>query len=85
MKDTNRGLGLLAGLYRHQFLSDRVVAYSWRRERGTSVSFKFRPRFGLHAKTTPSTLCDYYEREARVVLTPVKFVVRRFRGPHPCR
>jgi hypothetical protein len=63
-------------LSRYDVLPDRVVVYLWPRESGTKFEFKFRPRFGLVAQSAPSLLYDYYNPEARVVVAPVKFVVR---------
>ena len=64
------------GIYRYDVLPDRVVAYLWPQGGGTRFSFKFRPRFGLTAQSAPSTVYDYYNPEARVVLAPTRFVVR---------
>jgi len=61
----------------YDVLPDRVVVYVWP-ESGSSASFnfKFRPRFGLKAKTAPSTLYDYYNPEATVVVPSSVFTVR---------
>ena len=61
---------------RYDVLPDRVVVYLWPRSGGVSFNFKFRPRFGLKAKTAASTLYDYYNPEAAVVLAPSVFTVR---------
>jgi hypothetical protein len=63
-------------IYQYDVLPDRVVLYLWPKAGGTSFNFKFRPRFGLHAKTAPSTLYDYYNPEATVVVPPSVFTVR---------
>ena len=60
----------------YDVLPDRVVVYLWPRAGGVSFNFKFRPRFGLHAKTAASTLYDYYNPEAAVVAPPSVFTVR---------
>ena len=60
----------------YNVLPDRVVVYLWPRAGGVSFNFKFRPRFGLHAKTAASTLYDYYNPEAAVVVPPSVFTVR---------
>jgi hypothetical protein len=60
----------------YDVLPDRVVVYLWPKAGGVSFNFKFRPRFGLHAKTAPSTLYDYYNPEATVVVPPSVFTVR---------
>ena len=60
----------------YDVLPDRVVLYLWPRAGGVSFNFKFRPRFGLKAKTASSTLYDYYNPEATVVVPPSVFTVR---------
>jgi len=60
----------------YDVLPDRVVVYLWPRAGGVSFNFKFRPRFGLNAKTAASTLYDYYNPEAAVVVPPSVFTVR---------
>ena len=60
----------------YDVLPDRVVVYLWPTAGGVSFNFKFRPRFGLNAKTAPSTLYDYYNPEATVVVAPSLFRVR---------
>jgi len=57
-------------------LPDRVVVYLWPRAGGVSFDFKFRPRFGLRAKTAPSSIYDYYNPEARAVVAPATFTIR---------
>jgi CD109 antigen len=61
---------------RYDLLPDRLVVYLWPRAGGTDFEFKLRPRLGLNAQTAPSVLYDYYNPEARVVLAPVRFLVR---------
>jgi hypothetical protein len=61
---------------RYDVLPDRLVVYLWPRAGGTRFQFKFRPRFGLIAKSAPSLLYDYYNPEARAVLAPAEFVVK---------
>lgn len=60
----------------YDILPDRVVLYLWPRGNGAKLDFQFRPRFGLAAKTAPSVIYDYYNPESRVVLPPVKFLVK---------
>jgi hypothetical protein len=55
---------------------DRVIVYLWPRAGGTSFSFSFTPRFGFDAETTPSILYDYYNPDARAVVTPTRIIVR---------
>jgi hypothetical protein len=60
----------------YDVLPDRVVLYLWPRAGGVTFDFKFRPRFGLKAKSAASTLYDYYNPEASVVVPPSLFKVR---------
>jgi uncharacterized protein YfaS (alpha-2-macroglobulin family) len=60
----------------YDVLPDRVVVYLWPHAGGISFKFKFRPRFGLKAKTAASTLYDYYNPEAMVLMPPSVFTVR---------
>jgi hypothetical protein len=63
-------------LRQYDVLPDRVIVYLWPRSGGSHFEFKFRPRFGLTAKTAPSLLYDYYNPDARTDLAPTRFVVR---------
>jgi hypothetical protein len=60
----------------YDVLPDRLIVYLWPQAGGSNFTFKFRPRFGLAAKSAPSLLYDYYNPEARVVVAPTKFVIR---------
>lgn len=60
----------------YDVLPDRVVVYLWPRDGGVKFNFKFRPRFGLNAKTAPSTIYDYYNPQSRAVVAPATFRVR---------
>jgi uncharacterized protein YfaS (alpha-2-macroglobulin family) len=60
----------------YDVLPDRVVVYLWPSAGGTSFNFKFRPRFGLKAKSAASILYDYYNPEAAVIAPPSLFTVR---------
>jgi len=60
----------------YDVLPDRVVLYLWPQAGGTSLSFAFRPRYGLKARTAPSILYDYYNPDAQVALTPTDFTVQ---------
>lgn len=64
-------------LSRYDILPDRLVVYLWPQAGGTSFTFKFRPRYGLTAQTAASQLYDYYNPEARVVVAPTKFIVKK--------
>jgi hypothetical protein len=69
-KESNRGLN------HYDVLPDRVIVYLWPRAGGVKFSFKFKPRCGVKAQTSPSSLYDYYNPEARAVIAPTRFVVR---------
>jgi hypothetical protein len=64
------------GINQYDVLPDRLVVYLWPRAGGTKFDFKFKPRFGLKAKSAPSVLYDYYNPEAKTTVTPTSFVVR---------
>jgi hypothetical protein len=61
----------------YDVLPDRVVVYLWPHAGGAKFFFTFRPRFGLKAQTSPSTLSDYYNPEAHAVVEPAEFRVGR--------
>ncbi|HKV39859.1 MAG TPA: alpha-2-macroglobulin family protein, partial [Blastocatellia bacterium] len=68
-----RGSNWEVGQY--DILPDRVLVYVWPKAGGSKFSFRFRPRFAMTAESAPSTLYDYYNPEARVVLRPTLFRV----------
>jgi A-macroglobulin TED domain/MG2 domain/Carboxypeptidase regulatory-like domain/Alpha-2-macroglobulin family/A-macroglobulin receptor binding domain len=70
-------LGWRTGSYRYEVRPDRVVFYLWPKAGGASVSFRFRPRFAMRAKTAPSRLYDYYNPESEVVVAPATLLVRK--------
>ena len=57
----------------YDVLPDRLVVYLWPSAGGVKFDFKFRPRFGLNAKSAASVLYDYYNPEARAVVPPATF------------
>ena len=61
---------------RYELQPDRIVFYlwSWRAE-GSHFSFRFTPRYAIHAKAAPATLFDYYNPDLKVVLKPQVFQV----------
>jgi hypothetical protein len=61
---------------RYDVLPDRLVLYLWPRAGGTTLTFAFRPRYGLKARTAPSILYDYYNPDAQVALAPTGFTVQ---------
>jgi hypothetical protein len=60
---------------RYDVMPDRVVFYLWPIKNSIQFKFKFRPRFGLKAKSAPSTLYDYYNPDARSVVAPTRFII----------
>lgn len=59
----------------YDVLPDRVVVYLWPRAAGVEFKFRFRPRFGMAARSAPSVLYDYYNPDARAVVPPALFHV----------
>lgn len=74
IEDARKLAGFGLGMY--EILPDRVVLYLWPRAGGIDLTFKFRPRYALKAKSACSVLYDYYNPDARVVVPPVVFNVR---------
>jgi hypothetical protein len=62
-------------LCRYEVQPDRVVLYVWPRAGGTRVSFTFRPRFEMVAKSAASSLYDYYNPDEQATLPPAVFTV----------
>jgi hypothetical protein len=62
---------------RYELQPDRIVFYlwSWKAE-GTRFSFRFTPRYAIHAKAAPATLFDYYNPDLRAVIAPQIFQVK---------
>jgi len=60
----------------YDILPDRVVVYLWPTAGGVKFDFKFRPRFGMNARTAPSLIYDYYNPDARAVIAPVLFAIK---------
>ena len=69
-----QGSGWVVNQY--DVLPDRIVVYLWPEAGGAKFDFKFRPRFGLNAKSSASVLYDYYNPEARAVVPPATFRVK---------
>jgi len=63
-------------LTQYDVLPDRVVVYLWPRAGGVKFDFKFRPRFGLKAKSAASVIYDYYNPEERAILQPAVFKIK---------
>jgi len=64
-------------LTQYDVLPDRLVVYLWPNAGGVKFDFKFRPRFGLKAKTAASVIYDYYNPDSRTVVPPSMFKVRQ--------
>jgi A-macroglobulin TED domain/Alpha-2-macroglobulin family/MG2 domain/Carboxypeptidase regulatory-like domain/A-macroglobulin receptor binding domain/Macroglobulin domain MG3 len=69
MRGSNRAIT------QYDVLPDRVVVYLWPSAGGTDFSFKFRPRMAMTAKAAASSIYDYYNPEAKAVVSPGTFVV----------
>jgi hypothetical protein len=65
-----------SSISRYDVLPDRIILYMWSKAGGTKLNFKFRPRYGINAKTPASVIYDYYNPEAQATVAPLKFVVR---------
>jgi len=61
---------------RYELQPDRIVFYvwSWKAE-GTHFSFRFTPRYAIHAKAAPAALFDYYNPDLKSVLAPQTFSI----------
>ena len=60
----------------YDVLPDRVVVYLWPRAGGTEFEFKFRSRMAMTAKSSPSSIYDYYNPDAKAVVGPGTFVFK---------
>lgn len=61
---------------RYELQPDRIVFYLWSPQtEGSHFSFRFTPRYAIHAKAAPATLSDYYNSDLKVVLPPQIFTV----------
>jgi len=74
--DVDRSSLETALIKQYDVLPDRLVLYLWPEAGGVKFDFKFRPRFGLNAKSAASVLYDYYNPEARTVVPPATFRIR---------
>lgn len=63
-------------LSRYDVLPDRIILYMWSRAGGTKLNFKFKPRYAINAQTPASIIYDYYNEEAKAMVTPLKFSVK---------
>ncbi len=58
---------------RYDILPDRIIVYMWARPGGTKFNFSFRPRYAINAQTPASVVYDYYNDEAKAVVSPMRF------------
>jgi hypothetical protein len=62
---------------RYELEPDRIVFYLWSgAAEGEKFSFRFTPRFAIHAKAAPAKLMDYYNPDLSAVLAPQTFSVK---------
>ncbi len=61
---------------RYDVLPDRIVVYMWSKAGGTKFNFKFKPRYGINAQTPSSIVYDYYNPEARALVSPLRFLAK---------
>ena len=74
LKQEMERLGWVLGRYEVQ--PDRLVLYLWPHLRfRVELSFRFRPRLAMRARSAPSQLYDYYNPDARLSLAPALFTV----------
>jgi len=64
------------GFCQYEIQPDRIVAYLWPRAGGIAFDFAIRPRLAMKAQSAASTLSDYYNPDAQVVVPPATFDVR---------
>jgi hypothetical protein len=61
---------------RYELEPDRIVFYLWPwNAEGSKFTFRFTPRYAIHAKTAPASLTDYYNPDLEVTLSPQTFEV----------
>ena len=65
-----------SGVYRYDVLPDHVVLYLWPSKDSAPLSFDFHARFGMEAKSAPSSLYDYYNPEVSAEVAPSVFRIR---------
>jgi protocatechuate 3,4-dioxygenase beta subunit len=68
-------------LNQYDVLPDRVILYLWPRAGGTDVNFSFTPRFAMHARSSQSSLYDYYNPEAQATVAPATFSISERKPP----
>jgi hypothetical protein len=61
---------------RYELQPDRIIFYLWSSAaEGEKFSFRFTPRYSIHAKAAPAKLVDYYNPDLSAVLAPQSFTV----------
>ncbi|MBI2840278.1 MAG: carboxypeptidase regulatory-like domain-containing protein [Acidobacteria bacterium] len=65
-----------SSLSMYEIQPDHVVLYLWPEGGSAELTFRFRPRFAIKAKSAPSFVFEYYNPDARAVVPPVDFTVR---------
>jgi CD109 antigen len=67
---------------RYELQPDRIIFYLWSSiTEGDKFTFRFTPRYSIHAKAAPAKLVDYYNPDLSAVIAPQYFVVNSM--PHP--
>jgi len=60
---------------RYEIRPDRVVLYLWPSAEGETVTIRFRPRIAGRFHAAPTSVEDYYNPLARIILPPLLFEV----------
>jgi CD109 antigen len=61
---------------RYELQPDRIIFYLWSSaSEGDKFSFRFIPRYSIHAKAAPAKLVDYYNPDLNAVIAPQSFVI----------
>lgn len=60
----------------YEVLPDKILLYVWPRAGGITLHFRFTMRYGVNALTSPSSVYDYYNPDARLDVAPTRFVSR---------
>lgn len=64
------------GLDSYDILPDKIIVYFWSGKEKKNFAFKFKPRYGINALNSPSLVYDYYNPEAKAIITPIRFDVK---------
>lgn len=75
--DVDRGsLEKSKGVDSYDILPDKIVVYFWSGKEKKNFSFSLKPRYGINALSSSSLVYDYYNPEAKAIVSPVKFEVK---------